>query len=266
MTRSNSTFGRPKRSFGQNFLVDGSYIDKIVQSLSLRPGETVFEIGAGRGALTEELLQTGADVVAIEIDRDLHPILRERFGGFDNFGLIADDILQVDIASIFAETSVTPPAKLVGNLPYNISTAILQRIIDARVLFSIAVFMFQREVVERISAKPGNSDRGFFTVITESAFDSASLFDVPPAAFSPRPKVWSSVVSLVPKPPSAGDDPKFRRLISMAFAQKRKTLLNNLRSFSADAADAIARTGIDPRRRAETLTLDEWYILAAAFE
>jgi 16S rRNA (adenine1518-N6/adenine1519-N6)-dimethyltransferase len=250
-----------KRSFGQNFLIDRTHIDRIVRALSLKPDETVIEIGAGRGALTEALLESGSNVVAIEIDRDLHPVLRERFSRFPNFRLIADDILQVDIRSVFTETSLTPPAKLVGNLPYNISTAILQRIIDARELFSIAVFMFQREVVERITAKPGNSERGFFTVVTESAFDAADLFDVPPDAFSPRPEVWSSVVSLRPKPRSTGDDPAFRRLISMAFAQKRKTILNNLRQYSPSAESALNIAGIDPRRRSETLTLDEWFRL-----
>lgn len=253
-----------KRSFGQNYLIDQTYIDKVVGALSLQTGETVVEIGAGRGALTEGLLATGANVVAVEIDRDLHPILNERFAALSNFRLIADDILQVDIARLFAEVSITPPAKLIGNLPYNISTAILQRVIDARELFSTAVFMFQREVVERITALPGNSERGFFTVITESAFNAVNLFNVPPAAFSPRPKVWSSVVSLTPKPRSVGDELKFRRLVSMAFAQKRKTILNNLKQYSPVAEQALTASGIDPRRRSETLTLDEWFTLFAA--
>ncbi|MEP6946785.1 MAG: 16S rRNA (adenine(1518)-N(6)/adenine(1519)-N(6))-dimethyltransferase RsmA [Acidobacteriota bacterium] len=255
-----------KRSFGQNYLIDERCIDRIVASLDLKVGETVVEIGAGRGALTEALLATGAIVVAIEIDRDLHPVLNERFGSLSNFQLIADDILQVDISGLFAQIGITPPAKLIGNLPYNISTAILQRVIDARELFSTAVFMFQREVVERITAVPGNSERGFFTVITESAFEAVNLFDVPPAAFSPRPKVWSSVVSLTPKPRSLGDDPKFRRLISMAFAQKRKTILNNLKQYSPKAEAALTASGIDPRRRAETLALAEWITLADAIK
>jgi 16S rRNA (adenine1518-N6/adenine1519-N6)-dimethyltransferase len=255
-----------KRSFGQNYLIDHAYIDKVVGALALNEGETVVEIGAGRGALTEALLATGAIVAAIEIDRDLHPVLQARFGVLPNFSLIADDVLQVNIAGLFADNCITPPAKLIGNLPYNISTAILQRVIEARELFSTAVFMFQREVVERITAAPGNSERGFFTVITESAFDAVNLFDVPPAAFSPRPKVWSSVVSLRPKPRSPGDDPKFRRLVSMAFAQKRKTILNNLRSYSPDAVAALDTAGIDPRRRSETLTLEEWFRLYDEFK
>ncbi len=255
-----------KRSFGQNFLIDHTYIDKLVGALRLKPDDSVLEIGAGRGALTAALLATGARVIAVEIDRDLHPVLQERFGAFENFKLIADDILQVDLAGIFETNAIAPPAKLIGNLPYNISTAILQRIIDARELFSVAVFMFQREVVQRITAAPGDSDRGFFTIVTEAAFDAANLFDVPPGAFSPRPKVWSSVVSLTPKPRSVGDDPKFRRFISMAFAQKRKTLLNNLKQYSPNAENAINAAGIDPRRRAETLTLAEWFTLADKFK
>lgn len=250
-----------KRSFGQNYLIDPTYIHKIVDSLSLSPGETLIEIGAGRGALTEALLATGANVVAIEIDRDLHPILAERFTAYPNFTLIADDILQVDVEQLFERLGISETAKLVGNLPYNISTAILQRVIVTRRLFSVAVFMFQREVVERITARPGDSERGFLTVMTESAFDTAHLFDVPPAAFSPRPNVWSSVVSLTPKPESPGDEPSFRRLVSMAFAQKRKTILNNLRSYASNAAAGLEASEIDRRRRAETLTLDEWFRL-----
>lgn len=261
MTRPKGGQIKAKRAFGQNFLVDGSFIDKIVTALDLTSDDSVIEIGAGRGALTEALLDSGSNVIAIEIDRDLLPVLRVRFGDRSNFTLVDADALKVDFPSLFNDNTIAPPAKVVGNLPYNISTAILQRLIDDRSLFSHAVLMLQREVVDRISASPGESERGFYTVMTESAFEVVKLFDVPPSAFSPRPKVWSSVISLRPKPKSEGDDPKFRRLISTAFIQKRKTILNNLRQYSPNAESALDHAGIDPRRRSETLTLDEWFSL-----
>lgn len=261
MKRPGDGQNKAKRAFGQNFLVDASYVDRIVRALNLTSDDAVFEIGAGRGALTEALLDTGSTVLALEIDRDLLPVLHERFADRSNLKLIDADALKVDFASLFDDNAIVPPARIVGNLPYNISTAILQRLVESRSRFSLAVLMFQREVVDRIIAAPGDSERGFFTVVTESGFEVTKLFDVPPTAFSPRPKVWSSVVSLTPKPSSDGDDPKFRRLVSMAFAQKRKTILNNLRQYSPNAESALNDAGIDPRRRSETLTLDEWFRL-----
>lgn len=256
---------RAKRSFGQNFLVDESIVRRIVASLDLRPDDNVIEIGPGRGALTGVLLESGAEVTAVEIDRDLHPLLLAQFGSAANFRLVADDILQVDLAAMLAPIG-DGPVKIVGNLPYNISTPILERVSHARRHFGNAVFMFQREVVERITAPPGDSDRGYFTVVVEAAFECVSLFDVAPVSFLPRPKVWSSIVRLTPKPATRADEPRFRRLVSMAFAQKRKTLRNNLRSVIPDVEAGFAAAGIDAGRRAETLTLDEWIRLYNAVE
>ena len=149
-------------------------------------------------------------------------------------------------------------AKLVANLPYYISTAILQRLSEQRHLFSELVLMFQREVVERITAKPGNSERGYLTVIVEASFDVEKLFDVPPTAFRPVPEVWSSVVTLIPKPGPAFDEAVFGKIVSAAFAHKRKTILNNLKTSINDADICLARAGIDTKRRAESLTLGEW--------
>ncbi len=252
-----------KRSLGQNFLTDETVIGDIVSELQLNAGDTLIEIGPGRGALTEKLVAAGAKVIAIEIDRNFVPALRAQFHFDENFSVIEADVLDVGFTGIVTN-SEKGSAKLVGNLPYNISTAILERAALERDLFSRAVFMFQREVVDRITAKPGMSERGYFTVMVESAFDVARLFDVPPEAFSPRPKVWSSVVKLYPKPPSAADEPAFRKLVGAAFAQKRKTILNNLKSVVVDAGTSLKEAAIDPRRRAETLSLDEWLALYAA--
>jgi len=242
---------RAKRSLGQNFLHDSEVINKIVDALNLTADETVIEIGPGRGALTEGLIECAGKVIAIEFDREMIALLRGRFG--DQIELIEDDVLDVDLASLVGRN-----AKLVGNLPYNISTPILQKLIDVRYLFSMLVLMFQREVVERITAEPGSSDRGYLTVLVEAAFDVERLFDVPPTAFRPVPKVWSSVARLTPIASHATDHKIFRNLLSVAFAQKRKTILNNLKTNFMDAASLLNSAAIDSSRRAETLTLDEW--------
>lgn len=251
-----------KKSFGQNFLVNESYIGRIVDAVGPAEDDLVIEIGPGRGALTERLVDRAGKVVALELDRDLHPYLSQKFESVQNFELVKGDALDFDFAELAAKQGKR--AKLVANLPYNISTAILQRLIDQRTAFSGMVLMFQREVVERITAPPGSGERGFLTVITEAYLDTEYLFDVPPQAFRPAPKVYSSVARLVPKEEGTieiGDPALFRKLVSAGFAQKRKTILNNLknaRDIVGDAAGVLEKSGIDPSRRAETLTLDEW--------
>jgi 16S rRNA (adenine1518-N6/adenine1519-N6)-dimethyltransferase len=251
-----------KKSFGQNFLVDETYIRKIVEAVAPSGDDLVIEIGPGRGALTQMLLEKAGKVVALELDRDLHPFLTREFGPIENFELIDGDALNFDFAALAAKHS--KKAKIVANLPYNISTAILQRLIDQRQGFSEMVLMFQREVVERITAPPGSGERGFLTVWVEAYLDAEHLFDVPPRAFRPSPKVHSSVARLMPKDEAGiriGDPRRFRKLVSAGFAQKRKTILNNLKNVAEMVGDAVAlldSAGIDPKRRAETLTLDEW--------
>jgi 16S rRNA (adenine1518-N6/adenine1519-N6)-dimethyltransferase len=248
---------RAKKSLGQNFLRDTDVIRRIVASLAVKPGDTVIEIGPGRGALTEFLVDSEASLLAIEIDRELIPGLKTRFGSNSNFEVIEADFLTVDIRNRLAEK---PPAKIkiVGNLPYYISTPIIQKLITLRQDYDYAVLMLQREVADRLTAKPGNSDRGFFTVLTENAFAVERLFDVRPDAFFPVPKVWSSVIKLTPKASEIEDHEAFSRLLSSAFAQKRKTILNNLKSVNKNADEILDLTGIELTRRAETLTLNEW--------
>ncbi len=265
------SFPRAKKRLGQNFLVDESYARRVVASLALRAGETVVEIGPGRGALTAPLLEIGARVVAIEFDRELNALLRERFGGREEFRLVEADALNVDFCSAIEPAR---EARVVANLPYNISTAILQRLIEQRRCLKEFVLMLQREVVERITARPGESERGYLTVLVEAFCESEALFDVPPEAFRPVPKVWSTVARLRARESAASevDEHLFTRLVSACFAQKRKTIHNNLRSApeelrtlieSAGGATALLEAaGVDPRRRAEALTLEEWAALA----
>lgn len=253
-----------KKSFGQNFLVDQNYIRKIIEAVNPQKGETIIEIGAGRGALTEKLVKSRANIIAIELERDMIAILHERFGKYENFNLIENDALKTD----FADLINSKPAKLVANLPYYISTAILQKLIEQRDVFSEMILMFQLEVVERITAEAGKKERGFLTVLVEAYLKTEKLFDVPPKAFRPAPKVWSAILRLITKEPSeitVSNDILFRELVSAGFSQKRKTILNNLKNSQpilkaklGDAEKLLNKSEIDSKRRAETLTLEDW--------
>lgn len=260
-----------KKSLGQNFLTDGNYIRKIVDALDVQKEETVIEIGPGRGALTEKLIEKAGNVIAIEIDSDLIPILDESFGQNQNFQLIESDALKVDF-SRFRNPQPAIRNKLVANLPYYISTAILQHLAVYKENFSELVLMLQKEVVERITAAPGNSERGFLTVLIEAFFESEKLFDVPPNAFSPAPKVWSAIVRLIPKENSFADletEKSFREIISAGFAQKRKTISNNLKNYLKDKNETekvLTKSDIESNRRAETLSIEEWKRIVAEIQ
>jgi len=264
---------RAKKSLGQNFLVDEGYARRIIGALAPRADETVVEIGAGRGALTSLLVEGAGRVVAIEFDRGLVPILRERFASRDNFSLVEADALTLDFCSAIAPAE---RARIVANLPYNISTAILQRLIEQRRCVAEMVLMLQREVVERITAPPGSTERGYLTVLVEAHYDAEALFDVPPGAFRPVPKVFSTVVRLRAheRRLDVQDERLLWRVVSTGFAQRRKTINNNLRSAPEDLRARIESAGgagvvletarVEPTRRAETLTLDEWILLTKA--
>lgn len=248
---------RPKRSLGQNFLRDEQIVGRIVAALEIEATDAVVEIGPGRGALTRRLVETAHEVIAIEFDRDLIEPLNAQFGDHSNFRLINANALTFDFDTL-APSAKDKKLKLVANLPYNISTPILQKLITSRHIFSRMVLMFQREVVERITAAPGDKERGYLSVLVDLAFETEFLFDVPPAAFYPVPKVWSGVVRLTPKPVSLSDEEAFASLVSVAFTHKRKTILNNLKTAVPNAADLLNDAAIDQMRRAEMLTLEEW--------
>ena len=264
---------RAKKRLGQNFLVDETFARRIVGALAPRAGETILEIGPGRGALTSILVESGARVVAVEFDRELAPLLRERFAARESFKLVEADALEVDFCSVVEPAA---RARVVANLPYNISTAILQRLIAERRCVSEMVLMLQREVVARITAPPGSTERGYLTVLVEAFCEASALFDVPPGAFRPVPKVWSTVARLRVResvPPGA-DSPLLWRVVSAAFAQRRKTILNNLRAAPADlrarvesaggASSVLKAANVETQRRAETLALEEWLRIARA--
>jgi len=248
-----------KKSLGQNFLEDPGIVARIIESVRAAETDTIVEIGPGRGVITERLVEAAGKVIAVELDRELAPALRLKH--LDNGKL---EVLEADALTIdFRDLSAGHGSKLrvVANLPYNISTAILQRLIEYRDCFSDMTLMFQLEVVERITAPAGSSGRGFLTVLVEAFFESEKLFEVPPSAFRPIPKVQSAVVRLVPRTNVTLDVLIFRDLVSVAFAQKRKTISNNLKVVYEDNRELLASADIDPARRAETLTLDEWHHL-----
>jgi 16S rRNA (adenine1518-N6/adenine1519-N6)-dimethyltransferase len=263
-----------KRRFGQNFLVDRGVVDRIIARVAPRADETIIEIGAGRGALTSRLLEKTGKVIAIEFDRDLLPALREKFAGAANLKLIEADALATDFC---AAIDPSPSARVVANLPYNIATAVLQRLIEQRGCLSELTLMLQREVVDRITAQPGTSERGYLSVLVEAYCEAEKLFDVAPQAFRPVPKVWSTVVNLRLRSKIAvevKDETLLWQVVSAGFAQRRKTILNNLRDAPAHLQELLKKrggasivlcdAGLPPLRRAETLTLEEWALLVNA--
>jgi 16S rRNA (adenine1518-N6/adenine1519-N6)-dimethyltransferase len=258
----------PSKRLGQHFLRDPRTIQRIIDALAPTNNETIIEIGPGTGALTSELVKRAGRVIAIEFDNKLTPLLSARFSDFPNFKLVMADALTTDFcAEIFPACS----ARLVANLPYNISTAILQRLISQRECLGEMVLMLQREVVERVLAPPGTTDRGYISVLVEAYCETEKLFDVAPGSFRPPPKVWSSVMRLKFRPQinaESTDETLLWEVVSAGFAQKRKTILNNLRHASGrlqetlkrngGASIVLCKAGIDLKRRAETLTVEEW--------
>jgi len=256
-----SHYNPAKRSLGQNFLIDESVISRIVAALGEISGANVVEIGPGRGALTAKLIEAGAVLTLIEKDWAMAELWRKA----GQPRVIEADFLALNIDDMFS-ADFPPPSKLIGSLPYNVATPILERIASKSHYFSDVVFMFQREVAERICALPSNSPRGYLSVISQSAFEIERLFDVPPDAFEPRPKIWSTVLYFRPKPKPSFEQDGFRRLVSLGFQQKRKTLANNLKPYFEKLSVALDLAHIDGRRRAEDLSLEEWVRLNDTFD
>ncbi|CAG1009956.1 Ribosomal RNA small subunit methyltransferase A [Burkholderiales bacterium] len=247
-----------RKRFGQNFLADPHYVARIADAVAPRPGETVVEIGPGLGALTAQLVARAGRVVAIEIDRDLAARLRGRFPPHA-LELVVGDALAFDFRSLGCDLRV------VGNLPYNISSPLLFHLAAQADALRDLTVMLQKEVVARMTAEPATPEYGRLTVMLRATFAVERLFVVPPAAFRPPPKVDSAVARLVPlraAAPRIADAERFARVVAAAFGQRRKTLRNALDGVVAPAAFAAA--GIDPMRRGETLSIAEFVALAGA--
>jgi 16S rRNA (adenine1518-N6/adenine1519-N6)-dimethyltransferase len=255
---------RPRRSLGQCFLTDQNIAGKIVALAQIRPSDRVVEIGPGRGILTRLLAQRAGELVAIEIDQRLHAQLSEEFSHAPHVRLIHGDALEWSVASIPA------PYKIVANLPYYVSTPILFHLLAARAGIASMVLMLQREVVDRMVAKPGSKAYGPLSLALAFAAETRKAFTVPATCFHPRPAVESAVVVVTPRVAPAiavRSEATLFRAIRAAFAHRRKTLSNALKDGGFPAAaviSALAATGVDAKRRGETLSLDEFGRLADA--
>jgi len=261
---------RAKKEFGQNFLVDDNVLSRIVACVAPGPDDCILEVGPGRGALSRLLAASGARFLAVEWDRDLLPLLNAEFAGSPNVEIGHGDILRVDLPQLLTARGGDRKWKVAANLPYNISSQVLFRFMECSTLFERLVLMLQKEVGDRLAASPGCKDYGALTVLLRLHFDIKREFIVKPGSFRPVPKVDSAVLSFTPlKSPrvEVGDEDFFRRLVKGAFNQRRKTLLNSLRSTGFDDGDgtlarAFSRSGIDGGRRGETLSLEEFALLS----
>jgi len=260
---------RPLKALGQNFLVDGNIIEKIIRSADIHPEDSVLEIGPGRGALTEILAGRAGRLVLIEFDHALAASLKRRFAHDPRVTVIDGDVLAVDLAEIL---SAADSWKVVANLPYNISTAVLFRLLEVRGKLSRMVLMLQKEVGDRLVAPPDCKDYGVTTVLLGLWFDMRREFLVHPGCFHPSPKVDSAVLSFVPLAVprvAVGDEVVFKRVVKGAFAMRRKTLINCLKAAELVPLDELpgilAECRIDGKRRGETLALDEFAYLSRRF-
>ncbi|EIJ44027.1 dimethyladenosine transferase [Beggiatoa alba B18LD] len=253
-------FPQPRKRFGQNFLHDTYVIQRIIQSFAPRAGQSVVEIGAGRGALTLPLLEILGQLTVVEIDRDLASLLQQACAKLGELRLYQADALRFDFGEL---AQAGQSLRIIGNLPYNISTPLLFHLLSFAPVVSDMLFMLQKEVVDRMTAEPDSADYGRLSVALQYRCHVEKLFNVGAGSFTPAPKVESSIVQLIPYqtlPYPANDEAIFQRVITSAFAQRRKTLRNNLKSLLSDAQ--IQQAEIDPQIRAETLSVADFVRLA----
>lgn len=252
---------RARKRFGQHFLHDSGVIERILRAINPQPGEPLVEIGPGLGALTMPLLQRCGQLDVIEIDRDVVPLLRERCAGLGELRIHQADALRFDYTALATGNA---PLRLVGNLPYNISTPLLFHLLAASAHIRDMHFMLQKEVVDRLTAVPGSADYGRLTVTVAVRAQAQALFEVGAGAFRPPPRVVSAVVRITPRPAPfpIHNLETFDRVVATAFGQRRKTLTNALRGVLD--ADSIRAVGINPGLRAERLAPADFVKLATA--
>lgn len=261
-----------KKSLGQNFLIDTNILHNIVESAELNQDKAVMEIGPGIGALTEQLCRAAGRVTAVEIDQRLLPILADTLSPYPNVSVVHGDVLELDLHKVFREQFAGyDKVSIVANLPYYVTTPILMKLLEERLPIENIVVMIQKEVAERIAAKPGSKDYGSLSVAAQFYAEASVEMIVPASVFVPKPNVDSAVIKLaIRQKPVVDvlDEAMFFRVVRASFAQRRKTLLNNLLNnlFRKDQKEAVIQLletiGIDPVRRGETLSLDEYAKLA----
>lgn len=248
---------RPKKFLGQNFLVDDNIARKIVNSLNIDAGDTVLEIGPGYGALTKHIVNICRNYFAVEIDADMAANLKDTYS--EKINIISKDILTVDIAKeITAKNSER--IKIIGNIPYNITTEILFKIFESRAYISEAVLMMQKEVAQRLTSKPGLKDYGILAVQTQHYCKPTVLFGVPPTAFFPKPTVNSSIVRLVfeERGGNVTDEALFKKIVKDSFGKRRKVMRNSLKDLFAEKNIGFTDIDFDFSRRPESLSVAEF--------
>lgn len=264
-----------QKKFGQNFLIDANILEKIIQAAKITEEDCVIEIGPGIGTMTQYLAEHAREVVAVEIDKNLIPILEDTLSGYDNVTIVNEDILKVDIARLADEKNGGRPVKIVANLPYYITTPIIMGLFESNVPLSSITIMVQKEVADRMQVGPGTKDYGALSLAVQYYAKPEMIMHVPPSCFMPRPGVGSSVIRLTrfEKPPvNVADEKKFFSIIRAAFNQRRKTLANALANSSAivesdgkckritreEVCAILDQMGLSQTIRGEALTLEEF--------
>ncbi|MBR1649727.1 MAG: 16S rRNA (adenine(1518)-N(6)/adenine(1519)-N(6))-dimethyltransferase RsmA [Lachnospiraceae bacterium] len=262
---------RFQKKYGQNFLIDTHVLDKIVSAAGVTKEDLVLEIGPGIGTMTQYLAEAAREVVAVEIDKNLIPILEETLSEYDNVTILNEDILKVDIAALAEEKNGGKPIKVVANLPYYITTPIIMGLFESGVPLDNITIMVQKEVADRMQVGPGTKDYGALSLAVQYYAKPEIVANVPPNCFIPRPNVGSAVIRLTryPKPPVEVEDPKkMFALIRASFNQRRKTLVNGLsnapeiKASKEDVQNAIAKMGLSETIRGEALTLEQFAALS----
>ena len=263
-----------QKKFGQNFLIDTHVLDKIIRAANITKDDMVIEIGPGIGTMTQYLAEAAGKVIAVEIDKNLIPILEETLDGYDNVRVINEDVLKVDLKKIADEENGGKPVKVVANLPYYITTPIIMGLFENHVPLHSITIMVQKEVADRMRMGPGTKDYGALSLAVQYYAEPYLVANVPPNCFMPRPNVGSAVIKLTvhENPPVVVRDEQLMfRLIRASFNQRRKTLANGLNNspelhYSKEQiAEAIERLGTSPSVRGEALTLEEFARLADIF-
>jgi 16S rRNA (adenine1518-N6/adenine1519-N6)-dimethyltransferase len=260
------------KKFGQNFLVNESVLKGIIEGSELTKEDCVLEIGPGLGVMTQVLCEKAGKVLAVEIDRELIPILKVSLFGYDNVQLINDDILKLDLKSVLKDRFGDTPVKVVANLPYYITTPIIMKLLEEDINLKSITIMVQKEVGERLGAEPGGKDYGALSVAVQYRCIPRKIMLVPPESFIPQPEVESMVVRLDSReepPVQLKDEKMYFRVVKAAFGQRRKTLLNalasgNLGKSKEEIRELLKVNGIDENRRGETLSLEEFAKIANA--
>lgn len=264
-----------RKRFGQNFLIDGHVLDRIVEAAGVTKDDFVLEIGPGIGTLTQYLAEAAHNVVSIEIDRDLIPILQETLAPYDNTAVISGDVLKTDLPAVIAQYGGGRPVKVVANLPYYITTPILMTLLENKIPAESITVMVQKEVADRMQAGPGTKDYGALSLTVQYYTHPHIEANVPPNCFMPRPKVGSAVISLdiLKELPVDVPDPKgFIKMIRAAFGQRRKTLVNAVANSAEtpytkeDVAAALRAVGYSESVRGEALTLEQFAEVARVLQ